>query len=78
MAKIDLGKMINDAWQLGTFYANKMIGSAGSPLNKPVATAGQLKVGNVGGIFGINLNVTTLALIGVGIIGVIFVAKKLK
>jgi len=76
--KIDIGAMINQGFNTGLAYLNKLIGSGGSPLNKPVATTGQVKIGNVGGIFGINLNWTTLALIGAGLIGVVFLFKKIK
>lgn len=74
--KIDLGKVANDLLQVGTNYLNKLVGSGGSPLNQPVTT-NQVKVGNVGGIFGINLNITTLLLIAVGIVAVIFIGRKL-
>jgi len=76
--KIDIGAMINQGVNTGLAYLNKLIGSGGSPLNKPVTTSGQVKIGNVGGIFGINLNWTTLALIGAGLIGVVFLFKKIK
>ena len=47
--KIDIGAMINQGINTGFAYLNKLIGSGGSPLNKPVATTGQVKIGNVGG-----------------------------
>ena len=76
--KIDLGKMVTDLFNTGLNYLNNRIGSGNSPLTKPIAGSGdQVKVGNVGGLFGINLNITTLLLIGVGIFVVIFVAKKI-
>lgn len=75
--KVDLNKMISDAWNLGLSLAHKAIGSGGSPLGKP-GVGSQVKVGNVGGVFGINLNWTTIALIGVGLVGVVFLVKKIK
>jgi hypothetical protein len=76
--KVDLGAVANQGINTAFNWLNKLIGSGGSPLNKTVPSAGQVKVGNVGGIFGINLNWTTIALIGVGLIGVVFLVKKLK
>jgi hypothetical protein len=75
--KIDLNKMISDAWNVGVKYANKLIGSGGSPLGKP-GVGSEIKIGNVGGIFGINLNWSTIALIGAGLIGVAILVKKVK
>ena len=77
MAKIDIGGIINQYATVGVNWLNKLIGSGGSPLNKP-APGSQVSVGNVGGIFGINLNWTTIALIGVGILGVVLIVKKIK
>jgi hypothetical protein len=74
MAKIDLGTMINNLFNVGTNYLNKLVGSGGSPLNTKVP--GELKVGNVGGIFGINLNIKTVAFIGLGIIGMVLIVPK--
>lgn len=74
--KVDIGKMITDLFNTGVNYLNNRIGSGASPLNQ--TTPGQVKVGNVGGIFGINLNTTTLVLIGAGLIGIFFIAKKIK
>jgi len=75
--KVDLGAVANQGINTAFAWLNKLIGSGGSPLNKTVPATG-VKVGNVGGIFGINLNWTTIALIGVGLIGVVFLVKKLK
>jgi hypothetical protein len=76
--KVDLGAMINNGFNTGLSILSKLVGSGGSPLNNPVTTSGQVKVGNVGGIFGINLNITTIALIAAGILGVVLIVKKLK
>jgi hypothetical protein len=74
--KIDIGKMVTDLFNTGVNYLNNRIGSGASPLNQ--TTPGQVKVGNVGGIFGINLNTTTLLLIGGGLVAVVLLVKKFK
>jgi hypothetical protein len=75
--KVDLGAVANQGINTAFAWLNKLIGSGGSPINNTPA-AGQVKVGNVGGLFGINLNWTTIALIGVGLVGVVFLVKKIK
>ena len=74
--KIDLGAMVNNAANTFFSYLNKRIGGGGNPLNDQ-NTQSSLKVGNVGGIFGINLNWGTIAVIGVGIVGIVLLVKKL-
>jgi len=74
--KIDLGAMVNQGANTLFGWLNKSIGSGGSPLVQP--NSNQVKVGNVGGIFGINLNWTTIAIIGAGLVGVVILVKKVK
>lgn len=73
--KIDIGAIINQGIQTGFAWLNKTIGVGASPLNQ-TTTAGQVKVGNVGGLLGINLSWGAIAIIGVGLIGVVFLIKK--
>ena len=75
--KIDLGAVANNAINTLFGYLNKRIGGGNSPLNNQNDQSA-VKIGNVGGIFGINLNWTTLALIGAGIFGIFFIVKKVK
>ena len=74
--KIDLGAVINQGIQTGFAWLNKTIGSGASPLANPSYGGSNVKVGNVGGLFGINLSWGTIAIIGVGLIGVVFLVKK--
>ena len=75
MAKIDLGAIVNQFATVGANALNRLIGSGGSPLNN---NDSKVQVGNVGGIFGINLNWSTIAIIGVGIVSLVLVVKKVK
>jgi len=74
--KVDLGAIANQGINTLFGWLNKTIGSGGSPLVKPEGSG--VKVGNVGGIFGINLSVTTIALIAAGLVGVVILVKKIK
>lgn len=76
MAKMDWNKVIDQGINTAFAYLNKTLGVGASPLNTPTASPSQVKVGNVGGIFGINLSWGTIAVIGVGLIGVVFLVKK--
>ena len=78
MAKIDVGGIINQFATVGANALNKLIGSGGNPLNTYERNSSQIKVGNVGGIFGINLNLTTILLIVAGVVGFVLVIKKVK
>ena len=75
--KIDLGAIINQGINTAFSYLNKRIGGNANPLNNQ-NTESSLKVGNVGGIFGINLNWGTIAIIGGGIVAIVLVARKFK
>jgi len=75
--KIDLGAVANQGINTAFAWLNKLIGGGGSPINTAPA-AGQVKVGNVGGIFGINLSWSTIAIIAAGLVGVVFLVKKMK
>ena len=75
--KIDLGSMINQGVNTLFSYLNKRIGGAANPLYDQ-NTQSSVKIGNVGGLFGINLNWGTLALIGAGIVGAVLIVKKIK
>lgn len=77
MAKIDVGNMVNQGVNTLFNWLNKTIGGGNSPLNNQNEQS-SVKIGNVGGLLGINLNWGTLALIGAGIVGVVLIAKKLK
>jgi len=75
--KIDLGAVANQGINTAFAWLNKLIGSGGNPVNTTPA-AGQVKVGNVGGVFGINLSWGTIAIIAAGLVGVVFLVKKVK
>lgn len=77
-SKVDLGNMVNQGFNVLVGWLNKTIGSGNSPLNDPSLQGGHVKVGNVGGLFGINLNWMTIAAIGAGLIGVVILVKKVK
>lgn len=77
MAKIDLGNIVNNSVNTLFSYLNKRIGGGGNPLNDQNSQS-SLKVGNVGGIFGINLNWGTIAILGAGIVGVVLLVKKVR
>lgn len=75
--KIDLGSVVNQAINTVFSYLNSRIGGKANPLNSQ-NTDSSLKIGNVGGIFGINLNWMTLGIIGAGIVGVVLLVKKVR
>lgn len=75
--KIDLGAMINQGVNTLFSYLNNRIGGGANPL-RDQNTESSLKIGNVGGIFGINLNWGTLALIGGGIVATVLIVKSIK
>lgn len=75
--KIDLGNIINQGVNTIFAFLNKRIGGAANPLYDQNTTS-SVKIGNVGGLFGINLNWGTLALIGAGIVGAVLIVKKIK
>lgn len=75
--KIDLGGMINQGVNTFFSYLNSRIGGNANPLQNPNTTP-SVKIGNVGGIFGINLNWGTLALIGGGIVATVLIVKKVR
>jgi hypothetical protein len=75
--KIDLGAVVNQAINTAFSYLNSRIGGKANPLNSQ-GTDSSLKIGNVGGIFGININWMTLGIIGAGIVGVVLLVKKVR
>jgi hypothetical protein len=72
--KIDLGAVANKGIDVLFGWLNKTIGAGNSPLVKQ--ESGNVKVGNVGGIFGINLNITTIILLAAGVVGLVLIIKK--
>jgi len=76
MSKIDVGGMVNQGVNTLFAWLNKTIGAGGSPL-KDTKESGA-KLGDVGGILGINIKWSTVAIVGAFAVFLVILAKKVK